>query len=164
MRSDPKRSPWKGFLAGAVGGLVAAFAMSQFYVLFQEAESPVQQGQEDSTVKAASAITRSIFHHQLTPEQKKIAGPAMHYGFGASVAAVYGAVAEFAPLVRTGWGMPFGAAVWLGAHVITVPALALSRPIAESAPREEAAELGLHLVYGAFVEGLRRLVRTYLLR
>jgi putative membrane protein len=164
MRSDPKRSPWKGFLAGAVGGLVAAFAMSQFHSLFREAESSAQQGKEDSTVKAASAISQNIFHHDLTPEQKKLAGPTMHYGFGAGVAAIYGTVAEFAPLVCTGWGMPFGAAVWLGAHVITVPALGLSPPIAQSAPRKEAAEFGAHLVYGAVVEGLRRFVRTRLLR
>ena len=164
MRSDPKRNVWKGFLAGALGGLAASFTMGQFHTLLQKAESSAPQGKEDSTVKAASAISQSIFHHKLTPEQEKIAGPTMHYGFGASVAAIYGTAAEFAPLVRTGWGMPFGAAVWLGAHVITVPAVGLSEPVTESAPRKEAAEFGAHLVYGAVVEGLRRFLRTRVLR
>ena len=84
--------------------------------------------------------------------------------FGANVAAIYGTTAELAPLVSTGWGIPFGAAVWLGAHVITVPALGLSEPITHSAPRAEAVEFGAHLVYGAVAEGLRRFLRRRLLR
>ena len=164
MRNDPEGNSWKGFLAGAVGGLVACFAMGQFYALLPKAESSAKQSTEDSTVKAAGAISQKFFHHKLTPQQKKIAGPMMHYGFGTSVAAIYGAVAEFAPFVRTGWGMAFGAGVWLGAHVITVPALGLSEPVTKSTPRKEAAEFGAHLVYGAVVEGLRRFVRTRLLR
>jgi putative membrane protein len=164
MRSDPERNFWKGFLAGAVGGLVACFAMVQFYALLPNAESSTQQGTEDSTVKAASALSQNVFHHKLTPQQKKIAGPLMHYGFGTSVAAIYGAVAEFAPFVHTGWGMPLGVAVWLGAHVIAVPALGLSEPVTESTPRKEAAEFGAHLLYGVVVEGLRCLLRRRALR
>lgn len=115
-------------------------------------------------MKAASAIARSILQHELTPRQKRIAGPAVHYGFGGSVAAIYGAVVELAPTARTAWGLPFGVAVWLGAHVITVPALGLSEPVAQSTPREEATEFGAHLLYGAVVEGLRRLMRSQLFR
>ena len=129
MRTDPKQNLWKGFLAGALGGLAASFAMSQFHALFQKAGSAALQSGEDSTVKAASAVSRIVFHHKLTLDQKKIAGPTVHYGFGANVAAIYGTTAELAPLVSTGWGIPFGAAVWLGAHVITVPALGLSEAI-----------------------------------
>lgn len=137
--------------------------MGQFYSLFQKAESSALPSQEYSTVQAARAIAQSIFHHRLTPEQKKVAGPAMHYGFGAGVASLYGTAAEFASPVRAGWGMAFGAAVWLGAHVIAVPALGFSPPIGESTPGKEAAELGAHLVYGVVVEGLRRLMRRYVL-
>jgi len=164
MRTDPKQNLWKGFLAGALGGLAASFAMSQFHALFQKAGSSALQRGEDSTVKAASAVSRIVFHHKLTLDQKKIAGPTVHYGFGANVAAIYGTTAELAPLVSTGWGIPFGAVVWLGAHVITVPALGLSEPITHSAPRAEAVEFGAHLVYGAVAEGLRRFLRRRLLR
>jgi putative membrane protein len=136
MGSEPRRNSCKGFLAGAVGGLVASFAMGQFYLLLPKAETPAQQGTEDSTVKAAGAISQNVFHHKLAPQQKMIAGPMMHYGFGVSVAAIYGAVAEFAPVVRNGWGMPFGVGVWLAAHVIAVPALGLSKPVYRVEPAE----------------------------
>jgi len=164
MRTDSKQNLWKGFLAGALGGLAASFAMSQFHALFQNLGSAALQSGEDSTVKAASAVSRTVFHHKLTLEQKKIAGTIVHYSFGANVAAIYGSTAELVPLVSTGWGIPFGAAVWLGAHVITVPALGLSDPITHSAPRAEAVEFGAHLVYGAVVEGLRRFLRRRLVR
>ena len=163
MKSDrlvnPKSHPWKALLAGAVGGIVASFAMGQFHALFQNAETSSSQDKEDSTVKAASAVSRGLLHHELTPQQKKIAGPAVHYAFGASMAAIYGAVVESVPVARAGWGSAFGATVWLGAHVITVPALGLSEPITQSTPAAEAIEFGAHLVYGVVTEGVRRLIR-----
>ena len=160
MRVDSKPDACKGLLAGAVGGLIACFAMSQFHYAFQKLESSDPDKQEDSTVKTASAVSQRIFHHELTPHQKKVAGPAVHYGFGTSVSAFYGAAVDFLPVLRTGWGIPFGVAVWLGAHVITVPALGLSEPVARSTPQREAVEFGTHLVYGAVVEGIRRLLRN----
>jgi len=159
MWSDPRPNTRRGLLAGAVGGLIACFAMSQFHSFFQKAESSAEDEQEDSTVKTASAVSQKIFHHELTPHQKKIAGPAVHYGFGTSIAMFYGAAVEVLPVLRAGLGMPFGVAVWLGAHVITVPSLGLSEPVTRSTPMREAAEFGAHLVYGAVVEVVRRLLR-----
>jgi uncharacterized membrane protein YagU involved in acid resistance len=138
--------------------------MSQFHALLPKTEEPSPEKDEDSTVKAASAIAQGIFHGELTESQKKIAGPAVHYGFGAAMGALYGTAVELAQPECTGWGIPFGAAVWLGAHVITVPALGLSEPVTESAPASEGAEFASHLVYGAATEGLRTLVRARLLR
>jgi uncharacterized membrane protein YagU involved in acid resistance len=149
-------SPWKGLLAGALGGLIGSFLMSEFHSLLLGSESNLEPGKEDSTVLAASAVSQMLFHHELTSEQKMIAGPAVHYLFGASMAATYGVIVEFWDGARIGWGLPFGAAVWLGAHVITVPALGLSEPITHSNLQAEAVEGAAHLVYGAVVEGVRR--------
>jgi len=151
--------PWRGLVAGALGGIVGTFAMGQFHTLFQNPATSSSQESEDSTVKAASAISQAVFDHKLTPEEKKIAGPVMDYAFGTSMAAIYGAVAELLPHARAGYGMAFAATVWLGAHVITVPALGLSEPITRSTPASEGIELGAHLVYGVVTEGIRRLIR-----
>ncbi len=148
----------RAFLAGALGGLVASFVMSQIHALFEQAGPSRQDYEEDSTVKAASAISETVFEHELTPQQKKVAGPVMHYSFGTCVAAAYGTAVETLPALRTGWGMTFGTAVWLGAHVIAVPLLGLSQPVTRSTPRREGVEFGAHLVYGAVVESVRRLV------
>jgi len=137
--------------------------MSQFHSVLQPADRSSQQSQEDSTVRAASAIWQGIFHHDLTTEQKKIAAPAVHYAFGTTMAAIYGTLVESAPKLTVGWGIPFGAALWLAAHVITVPALGLSESVTESALGPEAVEFGAHLVYGTAAEQLRRFIRTCLL-
>jgi uncharacterized membrane protein YagU involved in acid resistance len=80
----------------------------------------------------------------------------VHYAFGMGVGSVYGTVAECAEWVAGGWGLPFGAAVWLGAHVIVVPALGLSEPVSRSSAPRETGEFTAHLVYGAVVECVRR--------
>ncbi|HEX6772199.1 MAG TPA: DUF1440 domain-containing protein [Acidobacteriaceae bacterium] len=95
----------------------------------------------------------------MTEQQKKVAAPAVHYGFGTSVGAIYGMLLESMQVKLAGWGLPFGALVWLAAHVIVVPALDLSEPVTKSALASEAAELGAHLVYGVTVESVRRLLR-----
>jgi len=152
---------WKGFLAGALGGFAGSFAMSQFHSLLQPAKGSSQvTTKEDSTVRAASAIWRGVSHRALTAEQKKIAAPAVHYGFGTTMSALYGTFVESAPSLAHGRGIPFGIALWLAAHVITVPLLGLSEPVTESAPDAELTEFGGHLVYGAVAEGLRRLLRS----
>jgi putative membrane protein len=172
MRVNPQSSSgpnlWKGLVAGALGGLTGSFVMSEFYSLLLRAKSnlePLKNSEplkEDSTVIAASAISQTLFHHELTPDQKTMAGPAVHYLFGATTAATYGLLVEFWDAARLGWGLPFGAAVWLGAHVITVPALGLSEPITRSAAGTEAVEGAAHLVYGAVVEVVRRSLREIL--
>jgi uncharacterized membrane protein YagU involved in acid resistance len=135
--------------------------MSQLHALLQRGDSSPRQSKEDSTVKVATAISRRIFQHELSEQQKKIAAPAVHYAFGASVGAIYGTLVESGHVMRAGWGLPFGAVVWLGAHVIAVPALGLSEPITKSEPSSEAAEFGAHLLYGATVESVRSLLRRW---
>jgi uncharacterized membrane protein YagU involved in acid resistance len=94
------------------------------------------------------------------PEDKKpLAATLVHYAFGGVVGAVYGGVAEIVPRVTTGLGVPFGIAVWLGAHVVTVPALGLAEPPARRPLGKEAPEFLLHVVYGAVTEAVRRLLR-----
>jgi uncharacterized membrane protein YagU involved in acid resistance len=165
MRAERRRNPWKGLLAGALGGFIGSFAMSQLHSLvLPRAETSFQQKKDDSTVLAGSAISQALFHHELTEQEKKIVGPAVHYAFGVSMAAAYAMLVEWEPVIRAGWGIPFAVVLWLGAHVITLPALGLSEPITRSSPPAEAAEFGAHLVYGAVAEAVRYLVRNYVLR
>jgi len=157
-----RKNSWSGLLAGAIGGFVGAYAMGQSFGLLLRNVPLISEDneKEDSTVKTASAISQAIFHRELTDEQKKIAGPIVHYAVGTATGAVYGMLAESVPSLTIGWGLPFGIAIWLGGHVITVPALGLSEPITQSAAAPEAAELTAHVIYGAVTETVRRLLRA----
>jgi putative membrane protein len=153
--------PTRGALLGLVGGLVAAGAMSLAHrvasALGPKAAAPPASPEKDSTVKVAWAVTRQV-GYDLTEDQEPRASSIVHYAFGASVGALYGAVAEIVPRVTALVGLPFGVAIWLGAHVVAVPALGLADPPTRRPVRQEAEEFGLHAVYGVTTELVRRLL------
>lgn len=179
---EDEGSVWKGAAAGVVAGLVGSFVMTQFQTLVGKltegapeensqhssdrgaGESAEDKGDDgdDATVKAAARLSRGLFHHELDGEEKKVAGPAVHYAMGAVSGAVYGAAAELAPAVSWGVGLPFGAAVWLTADEVAVPALGLSEAPTEYPASVHAQALAAHLVYGLVTDlvlrGLRRVL------
>ena len=159
--ADPSRSVWRGALAGVVGGLLAAGAMSLAHQVLPKPRARAEEG-EDATVKVADGLTRRLGGRPLTEGKKPLASQLVHYAFGGGVGAVYGGVAELVPRVTAGFGVPFGLAVWLGAHVITVPALGLAESPARRPLSKEAPELGLHVVYGAVAELARQVLRVAL--
>ena len=124
--------------------------------------TPEQQEGDDATVRVASTVTRTMTGSDVPPHRQKLAGSIVHYAFGATMGAAYGAIAEVLPRVAVGAGVPFGAAVWLGAHVAVVPALGLADPPTRRPRSAEALELGLHLLYGLTTDVVRRLVRPRL--
>jgi putative membrane protein len=118
--------------------------------------------QDDTTVKAASAVSEGLFHHRLTEGEKKIAGPAVHYLLGTGVGGLYGASAELAPKVTAGAGLPFGAAFWLVVDEGAVPLLGLSKGPASYPLSTHAYALASHFVYGFTAETVRRAIRNTL--
>ena len=172
----------KGLVAGAVAGLVAAWAMAQFQngpgSLQTAAQFPGHEpdmaddreqqdrgssgDDETATMKAADTLSRQLRHQPLTHEQKQEAAPLVHYAFGMAMGAVYGGLAEALPAATRGAGIPFGLAVWLGADEIGVPAAGLSDPLAEIPASSQAYALASHVVYGASLEAVRRVVRKAL--
>ncbi len=166
IRSGPK-ALWKSAAAGAVGGFVASFAMNQFQALLsaasearskqQHEQQPSRQG-DDATVRTAAAISRNLLHHELTQDEKKWAGPAVHYTFGTVLGACYGVLAETVPLAHIGAGTAFGAAVWLTADEIAVPAFGLSQSAANAPWSSHASALAAHLVFGVTTSVTRELI------
>src|SRR4051812_47400476 len=140
----------RGVLAGIAGGLVASWVMNVFIEgagpkITHAVESMQgekrdeardtqhdqaahdQEPQEDATMKAADAIVATVTGGQhLSFEEKQKGGPVVHYTFGALMGGMYGALAEYSPAVRAGFGTGFGSALFAGADVIAVPALRLS--------------------------------------
>lgn len=154
---------WKGLVSGFAGGLAGSWAMGLVHgPTVKLLGGNQKQPGEDPTVKVARAVSSKIFDHRLTRSETKMAGPMVHYAFGSSVAAVYGAIAEVAPAVSAGGGIPFGVAVWLGAHVIALPALGLAPPVTRSDTPSEVAEFVAHLLYGGLTELVRSGVRSRL--
>jgi putative membrane protein len=152
----------RGVLVGFVGGLIAAGVMSAVHHALSNVMPRPPAGaqqEEDATVKVASGVTRALLQRDIPEDSKPRAGSIVHYGFGATVGAVYGGIAEAVPRVTVGAGLPFGVAVWLGAHVIMVPAAGLAPPPWRRPFAAELLEFVAHLLYGATTELVRRSLR-----
>jgi putative membrane protein len=171
-RTEP--NVFESIAAGAIGGLVGAVAMNKFQAAvaavgesISRAEHAREQTQEpkqkqessgdDATVKAANAIASAVFHYQLTAVEKRWAGPAVHYGMGAKLGALYGALAPSIP-IEAGSGMAYGAAVWLGADEIAVPIFGLSKLPIHTPLVSHVNALASHLVFGLVLHFTRKIV------
>jgi Protein of unknown function (DUF1440) len=180
---------WKGLAAGLIGGLVASWTMNRFQDVWSQVAKAIETGpanrfqnisgegreeapgvqdpvigsrpevQDDTTMKAASAVSEGVFGHKLTQSEKKIGGTAVHYVLGTGVGGLYGAAAEIAPNVTAAAGLPFGAAFWLVVDEGAVPLLGLSEGPMAYPLSTHAYALSSHFVYGVTAEVVRRAVR-----
>ena len=164
--------PAKGLLAGAAAGLIAAWVMNQFQSAWSKAseklrfnehneasqserkQNPAEQ--EDATMKAAGKLAHAVLGRDLSKDEKKKAGPLVHYAFGTFSGAIYGLLGEYLPVARIGFGMAFGAALFLIADELTVPALGLSGKATEAPLSSHLYAFSSHLAYGASAEAVRR--------
>jgi putative membrane protein len=174
VQSRNERCVVRGLVTGLVGGLVASWAMNQFLSAQSKLQQPgserqrereqqkqqqEQRAADNPTVKVAEAVTRPMRGRELSHDQKKQAGYVVHYAFGTLLGGLYGALSEILPATKTGFGSAYGAAVWLGADEIMVPALKLSPPPLQSSLSQHLSGLGAHLVYGVTAEAVRRTLR-----
>lgn len=181
-----RKSVVKGLAAGLIGGLAASWVMNQFQTMlskaFENREKPhgaqsLQDGSpqhgagaelqkrglndedDNAAERTANIIAAKVFHYELTKSEKYVGGEIAHYAFGATTGAIYGVASEVLPEVAVGAGLPFGAAVWLVADEIVVPALGLSKSASHYPVSKHAYALASHLVYGATTDLFRRVAR-----
>ena len=180
---------WKGLASGVVAGLAAAWAMNQFQAAWSRLAAgeershgaqSLQQGtprhgvgreleleghddeRDDAAGRLANAIAVATLDQELSGREKETAGTAFHYAMGATSGALYGALAEVRPEVKTGAGLPFGAAVWVVADEGIVPLVGLSKSATEYPLSIHAYAFTSHLVFGLTAELVRRTVRNVL--
>lgn len=168
--AEQPRAIGKGMVAGLVGGLVGTIVMNEFQKAWSktaqamrndgQAQAQGEQESENATMKAAGKIAH-IGGRELSHEQKKKAGPVVHYSFGTLQGAMYGAMTE---LTRTPGGflpgLLFGAALFGLADEVAVPALGLSGKPSESPLSTHLYAAAAHCVYGIATEIARRGLRA----
>jgi putative membrane protein len=175
------RSIWAGLLAGAVAGVAGSLAMNQFQRVAASAgggrEAPdatigiprtgrgpqpaqaLGNASDDATAKLANSVTSAVGKPLTNPRAKQMAGEVVHLAFGALNGALYGALIEMNPRLRSGAGVPFGLAVWAIADEGIVPALGLSRSPRDTSPGLHAYSVASHAIFGATTELVRGALR-----
>lgn len=179
----------KGFIAGALAGAAGSWVMNCLVSLYPAPTSgrghgaqslqpgqpdhglgerqlhdgrPWEHSDEDATERLAEMARREATGVRSTGLEKQVLGKLVHYAFGASSAAVYGALVEAYPWLSCAYGMGFGTAVWLGADEGTVPAIGLSTAPNQQPLSVHLTSFGSHLAYGLTSEFVRRRVRSLL--
>ncbi|QEH38426.1 hypothetical protein OJF2_70270 [Aquisphaera giovannonii] len=157
-----------GALAGAVAGAVATTAMSAVTGAIYAQEGRLDRWREDWARggrfehEAAASKAAEFLGYDLTREQEKAAGTALHYGVGVGSAAIYGAFRHHIPVPSAIRGLGFGAALWLLLDEGAMPALGVT-PGPKAFPRATHARgLAGHLVYGLVTEGVLAAVDRWL--
>jgi hypothetical protein len=171
----------RGTLAGIAGGLAASWVMNVFITslggkitqslmsdkdklqqqLKQKQKQQNPEPEEDATMKAAEGIVHAVTRgRHLSLEERKQAGPVVHYAFGALVGGLYGALAECTEWTSVGFGTVFGALLFATADLAAVPAFGLGPSVTEQPLATQAAPLAAHLVYGATTDLVRRAIRA----
>jgi putative membrane protein len=164
--------PIKGAVAGAVGGAAGAYTMELFQQWWNGAEQRLapkrqahaardtaEKSDEPASVRAANRISRKALDTEVPDEYKPAAGEAVHYTTGATIGAIYGAVAEILPPARMFNGLLMGTIVWWTADNMAVPAKGLGTKPEQTPPSKHAYALASHLVYGFTTELVRSVVR-----
>jgi len=149
-----KRSPIKGFLAGAIGGLAGAAAKAAGEAVYP----PRTLGQ----IPPPAVLVNRMSERPLSEKEEEVSVQAIHWTFGALVGGVYGIVAEYQPAVTSRLGANFGVTLCGITHASALPLMGLTEKPEDQPVREHASELVTHTMYGVTTELVRRLARKVL--
>jgi putative membrane protein len=149
-----EKSLAKGLIAGLIGGLIGTAAKTFAERMFP----PRTYGEPEPPELLADRVAG----HELAREEKTAVSEAIHWGFGGTVGAAYGVIAEYYPAATAKGGASFGVALGTLTHEKALPALGLSAETEEQTVREKTSELTTHVVYGVVTETVRSLVRRML--
>ncbi len=172
----------KGAIAGAVCGLFASWAMNRVHGIGKavqeltggdsqrdssgaqsstdEQKEPEEQNSDPATTRIATAVSRKVLPTELTSEQKQVAGPLVHYGYGTTVGALYGGMCDAFPAVAGGLGLPFGIVLWLFGDEVAVPLFGLGPSPVKTPLAKHADALAAHVGYAVAADGIRRNARA----
>lgn len=149
--SRRKRSLWRGFLAGAIGGLAGSAAKAVGEAVYP----PRTIGQ----IPPPAVLVNRLSDRPLTEKEEDVSVKAIHWGFGALVGGVYGALAEYQPAITSKLGATFGLTLCGITHASALPMMGLTETPENQPAREHASELVTHAIYGVTTEVVRRVAR-----
>src|SRR6202046_1128330 len=126
------RSLLKGFLAGAIGGLVGSAAKAAGEAVYP----PRTLGQ----IPPPAVLVNRMSDRPLSEKEEEVSVRAIHWSFGALVGGVYGVVAEYQPGVTGRLGANFGLTLCGITHASTLPLMGLTEKPEDQPMREHASE------------------------
>lgn len=161
---QPKRSALADAVIGAAAGVAASWVMGKAtsYLYAHENKEAKQQEKEARDGKMAYGVAAEkaaeLAGIELSEEQRKTYGSAIHWALGVGAGAAYGAMRHRVPGVDWGRGIAFGVAFWLLVDEAGNTALGLTPPPQDFPWQAHTRGLAGHLVFGITTEAAFQLM------
>lgn len=149
-----KRSLAADIIDGAIAGAIATWVMDKATTALYEREQKAARRQEDEARQGKTAYgvaaekAASLAGRELSDDQRKQAGEAIHWTLGIVAGALYGALRPRTDVASAAGGLLFGAAFWLLMDETVTPALGLTPGPTAFPWQTHARGLAGHLVFG----------------
>lgn len=164
-KGDSERTTLDGVLTGAIAGAIATWLMGMATSYLYEHESKQAHKREDAARGGSNAYATAaekaadLAGKELSDEQKKSYGTAIHWSLGIASAALYGAVRHELPIGnRLARGLAFGTSFWLVMDEAVTPLAGLTPGPSAFPWQTHARGLAGHLVFGATTEAVLALL------
>jgi uncharacterized membrane protein YagU involved in acid resistance len=145
-------------LIGLAAGVAATWVMDQATTAMYEREPEEAKERENeargdrTAYEIAAEESARLAGFDLTAEQRKKGGAALHWALGAGAGAGYGALRNISPYAGAGSGLAYGTLFWLAMDEGALTLLGLTPPPKEFPWQTHARGLAGHLVLGAVIE------------
>jgi len=170
MHVQTRQSPTGALVRGVIAGAAGSLAMSVFFAVTKKLKlAPVpprgafdppetEQREESETQVVARRFIEKLM--QRGPiAHKELGGELVHYAFGAGWGTAYGATAtSLRGLATLPGALAFGGVVWVVSDHVIVPGFRLAGWPQHYPPKNHIYALAAHLVYGAAMFAIFRLV------
>ncbi len=151
---------------GALAGVAATWVMGKATSYLYEQESKAAREQEDqvrggkTAYGTAAEKVAAAAGQELSEDERKKYGSAIHWALGAGTGAVYGVLRRRVPGADWGNGLLFGAAFWALVDEGANSALGLTPGPSEFPWQTHARGLAGHLVFGLVADAALGLAET----
>ncbi|MCU1227309.1 MAG: putative periplasmic/secreted protein [Acidobacteria bacterium] len=153
-----KRNLPADLLIGAVAGAAATWLMDlATTALYERQPDEVTKREDDArggkaAYEVAAEKAAGLAGRELTEDERKRAGSAIHWALGVSSGVMYGALRHAMPRMGIGSGIAYGAAFWLLMDEAALTLMGLTPPPKDFPWQTHARGLAGHLVLGATIE------------
>ena len=145
-------------LAGVIAGLAASAAMEAYQALAAPLFGQATGNDDPSTVQAADSVSQTVAGGPVAQTNRRRSGRSVHYATGLALGVSYALVAAHWLPITIGFGVAFGLVVAVLLDDVVVPVFGWGPPPWKTPLSTHVYGLSAHVVFGAVLEGARRLV------
>jgi uncharacterized membrane protein YagU involved in acid resistance len=138
-------------LTGALAGFAATFPMTAAMTAMHRLLPTRERYPLPPKQITVSAAERAGAEDHLGETEREVLTAAAHFGYGATMGALYAPLADKGSLSGATRGAGFGLAVWAGSYLGLLPALGLLNPATEHPARRNGLMITAHLIWGAIL-------------